>query len=238
VRRTAVIGNVEKYSTRALAEAAVNGLRMQINEDRLRQPEQLVLVGDLVDHYMQTELCDETTWHSHATRIVYREFLTRWIRPHWGRVNIRSVRTVAVEHWLRLLQRRNGNPLANTTKAKIRSLLSVLFNHAIRYEWLGQGKKPDYLRHAYMKPIGGLAKSSFSRLGPHTDWQREALGGCRSDWLRSVQNTFTSPTAVAGRASSTPPQFPFSVLTKVSETGPSNARSVSQRGQSRGARAP
>jgi hypothetical protein len=70
VRRTAVIGNVEKYSKRALAEAAVNSLRMQINEDRLRQPEQLVLVGDLVDHYMQTELCDETTWHSHATRIV------------------------------------------------------------------------------------------------------------------------------------------------------------------------
>ena len=33
---------------------------------------------------------------------------------------------------------------------------------------------------------------------------------------------FTSPTAVAGRASSTPPQFPFSVLTKVGETGPSN----------------
>ena len=62
---------------------------------------------------------------------------------------------------------------------------------------------------AYMKPIGGLAKSSFSRLGPRTDWQREALGGCRSDWLRSVQNTFTSPTAVAGRASSTPPQFLF-----------------------------
>jgi hypothetical protein len=131
----------------------------------------------------------------------------------------------------------NGTPTTSWTTCTMRGSRRS-FNHAIRYEWLGQGKKPDYLRHAYMKPIGGLAKSSFSRLGPHTDWQREALGGCRSDWLRSVQNTFTSPTAVAGRASSTPPQFPFSVLTRVSETGPSNARSVSQRGQSRGARAP
>jgi integrase len=142
VRRTAVIGTVEKYPTRDLAEAAVNGLRMQVNEDRLRQPEQQILVGDLVDHYIQTELSEETTWHSHATRIVYREFLTRWIRPHWETRSICSVRTVAVERWLRLLQRANGNPLANTTKAKIRGLFSVLFNHAIRYEWLGQGRNP------------------------------------------------------------------------------------------------
>jgi hypothetical protein len=32
--------------------------------------------------------------------------------------------------------------MANTTKAKIRNLMSVLFNHAIRYEWLEQGKNP------------------------------------------------------------------------------------------------
>jgi hypothetical protein len=120
----------------------VNGLRMQINEDRLRQPEQQILVGDLVDHYIQTELCEQTTWHSHATRIVYREFLTSWIRPHWGKMSICSVRTLAVERWLRSLQRANGNPLANTTKAKIRGLFSVLFNHAIRYEWLEQGRNP------------------------------------------------------------------------------------------------
>jgi site-specific recombinase XerD len=32
--------------------------------------------------------------------------------------------------------------LADSTKAKIRSLLSVLFNHAIRYEWFDQGRNP------------------------------------------------------------------------------------------------
>jgi integrase len=142
VRRAAAIGNVEKYPTRDLAEAAIMGFRMQINEDRLRQPDQQILVGDLVDHYLRTELHEETIRHSHATRIVYREFLTRWIRPHWGKVNVRSVRTVTVERWLRLLQRANGDPLANSTKAKIRGLFSVLFNHAIRHEWLGQGRNP------------------------------------------------------------------------------------------------
>src|SRR5207245_543223 len=40
-----------------------------------------------------------------------------------------DVRTVAVEDWLRTL------PLANGSKAKIRNLMSTLFNHAMRYEW-------------------------------------------------------------------------------------------------------
>jgi integrase len=142
VRRTVIIGTVEQYPTRDLAQAAVNGLRMQVNEDRNRQPGHLILVEDLVDHYVQTELSGEAHWHSHATRTVYQEFLRRWIRPNWGKVNVRSVRTIAVEHWLRRLQRADGNPLADTTKAKIRSLFSVLFNHAIRYEWLDQGRNP------------------------------------------------------------------------------------------------
>lgn len=142
VRRTAVIGTVDQYPTRDLAQAAANGLRMQINEDRLRRPGHDILVADLVDHYVHTELSEKIGWHSHATRIVYRQYLTRWIRPHWGKVSIRSVRTIVVERWLRGLQRVDDTPLANTTKTKIRNLLSVLFNHAIRYEWLGQGGNP------------------------------------------------------------------------------------------------
>ena len=97
VRRTTVIGTVEQYPTRELAQAAVNGLRMQINEDRLRQQGYDILVADLVDHYEQTELAEKIGWHSHATRIVYLQFLARWIRPHWGKVSVCSVRTIAVE---------------------------------------------------------------------------------------------------------------------------------------------
>jgi len=82
------------------------------------------------------------TRHSHSTRIVYRVFFKRWIRPRWGSINIRDVRTIAVESWLRQLQRKDGEDLANSSKAKIRNLMSVLFNHAIRYEWLEQGKNP------------------------------------------------------------------------------------------------
>jgi integrase len=43
------------------------------------------------------------------------------------------------------LLRADGRPLANSTKAKIRNLMSVLFNHAIRHELLEQGKNPILL---------------------------------------------------------------------------------------------
>ena len=68
--------------------------------------------------------------------------MTRWIKPYWGLFNIRNVRTVVVERWLRQLRRQDGDDLSNSTKAKIRSVMSVLFNHAIRYEWLEQGRNP------------------------------------------------------------------------------------------------
>jgi len=60
--------------------------------------------------------------------------------PHWGCVGIRDVRTVAVERWLKQLCRVDGERLADATKAKIRNLMSVLFNHAIRLDelWPGQ----------------------------------------------------------------------------------------------------
>jgi site-specific recombinase XerD len=90
----------------------------------------------LIDHYVATELTTTETRHSHATRIIYREFLIRWIKPRWGNFSLTDVRTIAVETWLKELRRRDGDDLANSTKAKIRNVMSVLFNHAIRYEWL------------------------------------------------------------------------------------------------------
>jgi hypothetical protein len=104
VRRTTVIGTVEQYPTRDLARAATNGLRIQLNEERNRHPGHYILIADLVDHYVQTERSVQTDRHSHATRIVYGEFLKRWVRPHWADVNVCSARTMAVENWLRRLQ--------------------------------------------------------------------------------------------------------------------------------------
>ena len=101
VRRTAVVGSVERYPTKQEALDAVNGLRMQVNADRNRQPVHPLLIADLIDHYIQTELSPSADWHSHATRIVYRYFMKKWIQPHWGKMGLAAVRTIDVQHWLR-----------------------------------------------------------------------------------------------------------------------------------------
>ena len=114
VRRKAVIGTVQQHPNIEEAWQASNGLRVSINEARNRQREQLVTVADLVDHYTRTELSGDQSegGKSHATRIVYKNFLARWVRPAWGSLNIRAVRTTAVERWLGQLMRADGGPLA------------------------------------------------------------------------------------------------------------------------------
>src|SRR5664279_1244806 len=56
VRRTAVIGSVDHYPTKEEALDAVNGLRMQVNADRNRQPVHPLLIADLIDHYVENDV--------------------------------------------------------------------------------------------------------------------------------------------------------------------------------------
>lgn len=141
-RHTACIGSVQQYPTREMAEAAASGLRLNINKDMHRTGIKPILLGDLIDHYVHTRLLGAEISYSEATKIVYRQFLEVWIRPTWGATNIRAIRTVEVEVWLSQLRLKDGEAMAESTKAKIRNLLSLLFNHAIRQEWLEQGKNP------------------------------------------------------------------------------------------------
>src|SRR5215469_14609309 len=49
-------------------------------------------------------------------------------KPRWGSRYLDEIKAVDVEAWLRRL------PMARSSRAKIRSILSILFNHACRYE--------------------------------------------------------------------------------------------------------
>jgi integrase len=94
-------------------------------------------VAQLCDHFEQRELAKENTWRSHAIKKIYQAYLSRWIRPHWQNHALADVRTIQVESLLR------GLPLAKSSCAKIRNLMSVLFNHACRYELFD--RNPIYL---------------------------------------------------------------------------------------------
>jgi integrase len=105
---------------------------------------QQVSVSALIEHYIEHELCggDEEETKSFATQRTSKDFLRLYIKPHWGGHKLRDVRSVAVEKWLRNLMKENGDPYSRPTKAKIRNIMSAVFNHAIRYEFLPQGMNP------------------------------------------------------------------------------------------------
>src|ERR1700686_30999 len=137
VQRKRVIGTVERYLDEARARSAIAVLLAEINSDKVRMGSRSITVAQLCDHFEQRELARDNTWRSYATKKTYHAYLTRWIRPHWRHYELAEIRTIQVESWLRTL------PLAKSSCAKIRNLMSVLFNHACRYELFD--RNPIYL---------------------------------------------------------------------------------------------
>jgi integrase len=132
-----IVGTVEHFPDENAARRAVVGLVSEINNDGQSKNSAAMTVAQLCDHFEQRELAKENAWRSHATKKIYQAYLSRWIRPHWHKYALADVRTIQVESWLR------GLPLAKTSCAKIRNLMSVLFNHACRYELFD--RNPIYL---------------------------------------------------------------------------------------------
>jgi integrase len=129
VPRQRVVGTLERYNNKAAAEKAAAGLRLLINADGPNEMKAISMQA-LIEHYKTTELTDQgDEGKSFSTRHRYESCLRRWIVPRWGEHQLEEIKTVAVEQWLRQLDRANG------TKAKIRNLMGALFNHAIRWEF-------------------------------------------------------------------------------------------------------
>ena len=107
----------------------MDGLRLEVNADAPIVRYRNLTMGELISHYEYTELGEGGSRKSPSTRKVYKQFLNKYIEPAWGERPLRDVRSVAVERWLESL------PYAPSTRAKIRNLMSALFQHAIRQEW-------------------------------------------------------------------------------------------------------
>jgi integrase len=124
VHRNLKIGTVLEYPRRRDAEKAVLSLRSTINTG-VRAPQ---TVNDLVAHFRKHELTTERK--AFATVEAHESYLTLHILPKWGESKISEVKTVAVEQWLEKLG------LAPATKTKIRNIMSAVWSHGIRHEWM------------------------------------------------------------------------------------------------------
>jgi integrase len=137
--RKAVIGTVSEYKTESDAQKAADSLRLEVNEQTPRQQLQAISFETLAEHYKQHELpdivhgtrplgseaSDDELRKSFSTQVTYQGYLTKWILPRW-----RSHRLTDVEQWLKSL------PLSKGSKAKIRNIMSALYSHGMRWEWV------------------------------------------------------------------------------------------------------
>ncbi|MGB8918950.1 MAG: site-specific integrase [Candidatus Sulfotelmatobacter sp.] len=129
-RRCLIVGSVEQYPNEASAQKAVAALRADINAENPRTSLTPISVQTLIEHYREKELganCSKTR----KTQVTYEGYFNKWILPRWGSYRVTEVKAVAVEQWLRSLSYANGS------KAKARNIMSAVFNHAVRWEWLG-----------------------------------------------------------------------------------------------------
>jgi integrase len=128
-RRCLIVGSVEQYPNEASAQKAVAALRADINAENPRTSLTPISVQTLIEHYREKELgtnCSKTR----KTQVTYEGYFNKWILPRWGSYRVTEVKAVAVEQWLRSLKYANGS------KAKARNIMSAVFNHAVRWEWL------------------------------------------------------------------------------------------------------
>ena len=166
VRRKRQVGTLDQYKTEAAAERAVRSWRLAINSNEANAFSGITM-QDLIDHFRMKEL-DSSVEQGRAwsTRNRYETYLTKWIEPRWGRHELAAIKTPMVEEWLEQIQPlkkssaaggaeqpqvKKKKSLAPGTKAKIRNIMGVLFNHAMRWEFTDRN------------PIKGLTRGAGVR---------------------------------------------------------------------------
>ena len=129
VHRRIVIGTIEQFKNESAAAKAIVALRREIKRHDYRLGgKRLLTLRQLSEHYKQRELAPDNERKTYSTKSTYQGYLRKWILPRWGSFTLSSIRTIEVECWLAKL------PLARASRAKIRNLMSLLFNHARRYD--------------------------------------------------------------------------------------------------------
>ena len=149
VRKKRQVGTLDQYKTEAAAEKAVRNWRLTLCANQGGTISGVTMKA-VIDHFREKELVDKgEDGRAWSTRDRYEANLNSWIEPRWGKEELTAIKAPLVEEWLRKLRQkprkgkgpqslaaeRELKPLAPATKAKIRNLMSVLFNHAIRWDF-------------------------------------------------------------------------------------------------------
>lgn len=162
--RKSVIGTVDRLPTRHAAEGAILAFRRNINSE-LRVPE---TVSDLITHYRKHELVPERK--AYATIQATGIYLKRHVEANWGSKRLQDIRTVDVEKWLHSLEYAPG------TRSKIRNIMSALFNHAMRHEWIDRNPITKVRTSSKrLRETDVLTPGEFAALIPELELREKAM---------------------------------------------------------------
>ena len=130
-RKTATVGTVEKYRTKALAQKAVEALLLKLNSETPQQRMAVVTFGAICDRYLQEEMPER-----YSTSKSYRSNIKNYLKPRWGDYLLDRIRPMAVEDWLKKL------PMAPKSKTHIRGVMHLMFECATRWELFTEKRNP------------------------------------------------------------------------------------------------
>src|SRR5437016_4537606 len=206
-RKNVVIGTLEDYPNESVAQAAVDAIRLQVNQQTPQQLIKSINLETLVNHYRQHELPDvfnnmkpqpgarDEETKSYATQVTYEGYLKKWILPRWRACRLKDIKATAVEDWLKKLCFPKTNiPLARGSKAKIRNIMSALYSHAIRWEWTERNPITSVRQSSKRQKIPAVLKAeeimAILRELPdplHTMIELDAFTGLRRGELIGLQ---------------------------------------------------
>lgn len=122
-RRKQILGSAKELTkTQARKKAAA-----YIEQPTAPERDGNLTVSQLVEHYLQCEFGDNCDKAAKVAK-AYRYILKNYVVPQWGAYALGTVKPVAVESWLKSIDKANG------TKAKIREVFGAAFRHAMRHE--------------------------------------------------------------------------------------------------------
>ena len=131
-QRKVVLGTVKELN-KTQARKKADEYRRQADTTRPidvelpRAPDTTLTVAELIEHYQVRELGVDAGKTAKVVK-AYLYIFKNYVLPNWGGLALSAVKSVAVEDWLRSLDKANG------TKAKIREVFGAAFRHAMRYE--------------------------------------------------------------------------------------------------------
>lgn len=242
LQRKKVIGTVDRFPNKSAAKKATENLRAEINARQGGIGK--ITVESAWGHFQETELRDPEVGRSQTTIENYLTLFEAHILPRWGKTPLDEVKAVEVEQWLRQLRRvlppwekpslkpAEQPPLSPSSKAKIKSRMYSLFEHAKRHELhnsnpmetVRQGSKrlskPDVLKlheiRVLMQEISNPAIRLAVLVAGVTGLRRSEVRGLRwrdidfhAHWITPTQGSVrTFVTNLKTRASGEPIPIP------------------------------